>query len=132
MFDNFVAACKINNKVAWIDDVLDDARKDFGILSFDQLLKFIVNGGLEKVKPQKPKPWEKNKNPKLIIIAYGYEFHTGCKCGYIAFFYQPVTKKWVIKSFHISKYFDNSFGDLLTKAIAPKQKELENDNEKNK
>lgn len=131
-YEDFLVACKAKRDITWIDDVLDDARQDFGILTFADLLDFIANNGLENLKPQKPLPWEKNKNPNIEIIIDGYEFKTGCKHGYIAFFFQPITKKWIIKSFHISDYIDTSFGDILKEAIFKHKREIDNDSGKAK
>ena len=51
-----------------------------------------------------------------------YEFHTGKKLGYLAFFFQPVTGLWNIKSFKLNQQPDtrNFAFDVLKKLIEDK------------
>jgi hypothetical protein len=108
-FNSFKDACSNDqNNVIPIYDVLNDADKIFNLRTKKQLLDFISNDGLEDLQLQITKIWEKNPDKANPIMVDSYEFKTMSMRGYIAFMFNSKTKKWLIKSFHLSKNNDNS------------------------
>lgn len=75
-----------------------DARIAFNLMSSAAILSWIYNGGLERPTLANCAPWENNRNPELPILVDSYNFYSGRSYGYIAFMYQPVTRKWLLKS----------------------------------
>ncbi len=78
---------------------METAKSDFNFNTQEEVLGFIGNGGLELPCLSNSKPWGNNPMPENPIMVDAYHFYSGSTYGYIAFFYQPTTKKWVIKSF---------------------------------
>ena len=74
-------------------------QRDFNIKEMSQGIEFIQYDGLEDPTFIKIKPWVNNPEPQNEIMVYSWSFYSGPKYGYLAFFYQPKTSKWVIKSF---------------------------------
>jgi hypothetical protein len=102
-YTDFQKACGDRQKdVIPINNVLRDSKKDFNLNSKSKLLEFIFNGGLEDLKFINTKEWENNYNKLVTLLVDAYEFRTMHKLGYIAFIYNDVTMKWIIKSFHLS------------------------------
>lgn len=101
--EDLIKACGEDRKnVKPINNVLQDASTHFNLKTKDQLFDFISNNGLERLEFINPKELEKNPDPTNPIIVDAYEFHSRGKLGYIAFIFSP-QKKWIIKSFHLSK-----------------------------
>lgn len=116
-YDDFKKACGEKPKdVVPINEVLSDASKDFNLNSKSQLLDFIYNDGLECLTFINTKDWERNKDTSNKLKVDAYEFKTMYKLGYIAFMYNPKTKKWIIKSFHLSENRDLTMCIALEKA----------------
>ncbi len=113
-FDEFKEACK-NKEVIPINSVLSDANKYFNLKSLNEILEFIENDGLNNLRHFNTAPWINNK-ASIEIMVDAYEFMTLELKGYIAFLYSPITKKWIIKSFHISKNTNPVIRDALQKA----------------
>jgi len=102
-YEDFVKACKKGvSAVIPINQVLKDANECFNLKTAKDLLAFIANGGLEKFEFVNTKEWESNPNKSNPIMVDAYEFMTIHRRGYIAFFYNARTGKWIIKSFHLS------------------------------
>lgn len=78
---------------------METAKSDFNLSTQEGVLSFIGNGGLESPCAINTKQWENNPDPNNPIMVDAYDFYSGSIYGYIAFFYQPTTKKWIIKSF---------------------------------
>ena len=94
------------------------AESDFNINTQEGVLGFIGNGGLESPCFINTKQWENNPDSKNLIMVDAYDFYSGSIYGYIAFFYQPTTKKWIIKSFKKNSEPDTrnlAFKEALTK-----------------
>lgn len=113
-FDEFKEACK-NKQVIPINSVLSDANHYFNLKSLNEILEFIENDGLNNLRYFNTAPWI-NNNASIDIMVDAYEFMTLGLMGYIAFLFSPITKKWIIKSFHISKNTNPVIRDALQKA----------------
>lgn len=86
-------------RVHVLGGALKTAATDFSLLTAPDVLRFIEDGGLEDVTFRNCEPWHNNPDPNVVICVHAYVFRSGARRGYIAFFYQPKTGKWVIKSF---------------------------------
>jgi hypothetical protein len=103
-YEDFKRACQNDvDNVIPINDVLKDASTDFNLRTKSELLGFIYNDGFDDLWFLNKKDWENNPDPANPIIVDAYEFRTMYKRGYMAFMYNVNTKKWIIKSFHLSK-----------------------------
>lgn len=114
---DFLAACSKGEAVL-IDDAPNDSRQYFNLKTQGAVLKFIASGGLKKIRHYNTKLWETRPDKNITIMVDAYTFYSGEKCGYIAFLFQPITKKWLIKSFKKNKEVDIRsfpFKDILTK-----------------
>ena len=99
-YSEFQNACGTNkNDVIPINSVLKDANDHFNLPTRKSLLDFIFNDGLENRIFINTKPWM--VNPQISVDAY--DFNSLSILGYIAFMYIETTKKWIIKSFHLSE-----------------------------
>ena len=115
--EDFVNACDSHkNDVILIGNVNNDARNDFNLSTKSELLDFISNNGLEDLTFINSKKWDKNPNKSNEIIVDAYEFKSMYKLGYIAIMYNDVTKKWIIKSFHLSENRNRIFEEAFKKA----------------
>jgi len=113
-YEQFKQACESqqDNVIPW-GSVKRDAKDIFKLYTEEELLNFIANGGLEELKFVNTKEWEKNPNKSNKIEVDAYEFKTLGIRGYIAFMFNKITQKWIIKSFHMS---DQS-NDTMKKAF---------------
>jgi hypothetical protein len=107
-FNEFVKACSEKQNVTLIEKTREDAKKDFNLQPFEAILDFISNGGLEELKFETNKPYE--KYPELTVDSY--EFKTCGKLGYIAIS-KNKKGKWLIKSFHLSNKSNSPFKELF-------------------
>ncbi len=98
-FADFTSACAIGvEAVHVIKGATITARSDFNLKTNGEILGFISNGGLENLGYIKTKPW-KNDPKSSGIMVDSYNFYSGDTKGYMAYLYQPETKKWLLKSF---------------------------------
>ena len=103
VFETFRQVCDTSpSDVIPIDPVPETAERDFQLRSRRDLLAFIANNGMEQLTFVNTKDWERNPNPNTPIPVDGYTFMSSFKKGYFAYFFNPKTKKWIIKSFHLS------------------------------
>ena len=79
------------------------AAHDFALDTDDEILDFIGNGGLEEPKFINRKEWENNPNRANAIWIDAYDFYSGPRFGYFAFFHSSITQKWMIKSLKKNK-----------------------------
>lgn len=100
-FKEFETACRRGRKVRCIDDVLEDAERDFNMHGEDAILSFIGNSGLERMEHINTKPLEKSPFQAEVLVD-AYHFRTAGKLGYLAFYRSPKTSYWIVKSFHLS------------------------------
>ena len=112
-FSDFIKACKDKNKIFIYAKAREEACKYFNLHTDKDILAFIINNGLEYLSFFNTKPWEQNPNKTTVIMVDAYEFISGNKRGYIAFFYNGYTKKWIIKSLHLSE----NMNDHMAQAI---------------
>ncbi|MGJ0516009.1 MAG: hypothetical protein ACR65O_09730 [Methylomicrobium sp.] len=103
--DELIKACAQKNQVAVLNNAEKCARDDFGLNTKIAVLDFIASGGLETPHYINTKLWENNPDPATSIMVDAYSFYSGPKQGYIAFFFNPKTNKWLIKSFKLNKDF---------------------------
>ena len=92
------AACADPSRIFVAANAQKDADAVFGLKTRQQVAAFIAGGGLEVPKHAATDPWRKNPDPKTTILVDSYDFYSGTRHGYIAFFHNPKTGKWVIKS----------------------------------
>jgi len=112
-FDDFIEACKRRDVLVW-EHVPDCAFSDFGLWDEEQLLDFISSeDGVRTRSFQNSRLWEGNPEPSKPIMIDAYRFSSLEKIGYIAFFYNPKTKKWALKSFKRSKEIDGTCSETL-------------------
>lgn len=115
-FSDFIKACKYKNKIFIDDKACEGAYKYFNLRTDKDILAFIINNGLEYLSFFNTKPWENNPNKTTVIMVDAYEFTSGGKRGYIAFFYNGYTKKWIIKSFHLSENMNDQMAQAIKKS----------------
>lgn len=124
-YEDFKKACKNKKDVFIWNKALGDAKKCFGLKSRNEVLSFIANNGLEDLNFKNSKPWENNPNKDKEIFVDAYEFNSLNKSGYIAFFYNDITKKWTIKSFK----FSDKRNDIMRIAIEKANLQLDDEGE---
>lgn len=107
-FEEFIKACTDKQNVTSVGTTRKDASKYFNLETFETLLEFISNGGLEGLEFETSKIYE--NVPGLTVDSY--EFKTSGKLGYIAIS-RNKKRKWLIKSFHLSKRSNTPFEGLL-------------------
>lgn len=113
----FIDVCgRSKEDIILIGSVLGDARNHFNIDSKIKLLDFINNNGLEELSFVNTKDWDKNPDKNTPIKVDSYKFQSMNKLGYIAFMYSKTTKKWLIKSFHLSDDRNNTMELALRKS----------------
>lgn len=116
-FEDFRKACgKEKDTVIPIGDVLKDADELFSLRTKTALLDFIFNFGLENLTFINSKEWENNPDKKASMRVDSYEFRSRFKLGYIAFMHNRKTKKWIIKSFHLSENMNPTMMAAFEKA----------------
>lgn len=116
---DLISDCVVGILKAYISkSAMETAKSDFNLNTQKEVLAFIGNGGLESPCLINSKQWENNPNPGNPIMVDAYDFYSGSIYGYIAFFYQTTTKKWIIKSFKKNSEPDTrnlAFKEALTK-----------------
>jgi hypothetical protein len=105
-FSDFKKACKNKENIFIFSDVYKFADMFFNLRTKEQILSFVRNNGLENKILYNTVPWKNNPDKKTPIMVDSYEFESGNKKGYIAFFYNKSSNKWTIKSFHLSRNMD--------------------------
>lgn len=114
VYSEFQNACGTDkNDVIPINSVLKDANEHFNLPTRKSLLDFIFNDGLENLTFINTKPWK--ANPKISVDAY--DFTSLGILGYIAYMYIEITKKWIIKSFHLSENRNPMMSLALQKSL---------------
>ena len=105
-FNDFISACGRGGVEVW-PPALRDA-KYFGIRDRDKrkILEFISNGGLEYPDFIDSLPLRSSSETPQPLVD-DYSFWSGCKKGYIAFFYSQKESQWEIKSFKEHMDYDN-------------------------
>lgn len=101
-WDEFFEACQRGEARVWYP-AIKLASQDFQLHTEDSILEFISNGGLQRlsfINRADFKAWT-GKPPPPIVDAYN--FYTGPKKGYLAFYQMP-NWTWIIKSFHKDRY----------------------------
>jgi hypothetical protein len=96
---HLIKACDTASNVYVSRTVLEDAKMHFKLLTLEAICKFIASDGLEKLQIINTKALEKSPCPELNIMVDAYGFYSGKKQGYIAFYFNEKTQKWIIKSF---------------------------------
>jgi len=130
--EDFIAACDAKKRVRVDYQALQDARIYYGLHTEDAIKEFIVNGGLETLVLEDSIPL-RAKFPELKIIVDSYKFRTGLIPSYIAFYYQPITKYWIIKSFKPDRDCDPTIAEKMKAAFAKSEtKKIEKENGKEK
>ena len=98
--DDFIHDCAIGiSKVFVIRGAVQSAREDFNLNTQHQILKCIGDGGIQNKQFINCKPWANNPDKTVEILVDAYAFYLGSIYAYLAFFYQPNTEKWIVKSF---------------------------------
>jgi len=120
-FSDFKKACKDKNKIAIHSNACKEACKYFNLRTEKDILNFIKNDGLENLLFFNTAPWK--QKPTIMVDAY--EFTSGNKKGYIAFFFNTYTKKWNIKSFKLDKDSNDQMLQALEKSDVIKKLGLE-------
>lgn len=97
--DDFLKACAEGTQKVFVHKgAMETAKSDFNLMTQERVLQFVGDDGLEKPSFINSKPWENNPDPATPIQVDAWGFFSGLLHGYIAFFFQPKTKKWNIKS----------------------------------
>jgi hypothetical protein len=126
--NDLIKACGEINQVVVLDNAQRSARDDFGLITKKAVIDFVYNDGLESPHYINTTPWKNNPDPCCLILVDAYSFYSGPKQGYMAFFFNPKTDKWLIKSFKLNKDSaprSNIFLDQLSaiKALMEKTEE---------
>lgn len=120
-YEDFISDCTKGIEKTFVTKrALLTAGTDFSLPTQQQVLNFIGNNGLEKPHYINSEVWDKNPEPKNVIMVDAYSFYSGLLYGYIAFIFQPKTKKWAIKSFKKNREPDTrnlAFLGPLTKLL---------------
>lgn len=99
-YEDFKEACGNSmSNVILFKNAESGAKSHFNLFPKSKVLDFIYNDGLEDLNFINTKDWENNPNPENPIKVDAYEFKSLHKLGYIAFMYNTLTDKWIIKSF---------------------------------
>lgn len=107
ILQEFVSDCSVGlTKVFVMKGAMKTAESDFNLSQMQGVVDFIANGGLENPSFINEKEWANNPNKEIKIMVCAWSFFSGMKYGYLAFFYQPLTKKWNIKSFKLNQNLD--------------------------
>jgi len=106
-FSDFKKACKNPKEVIIFSDAYYFADLYFSLRTKKQILSFIQSDGLENLSFLNTRRWGKNPNKNNPIMVDSYEFISGYRKGYLAFMYNKITGKWIIKSFHTSKHMEH-------------------------
>ena len=113
----FIEACRDHPQgVRIIKGAKVSASSDFGLHTDNEILNFIGNDGLENPQFINRKEWENNPDKKNIVWVDAYGFDSGTKFGYFAFFHNPKTQYWTIKSLKKNKsrgFRNRPFEELL-------------------
>lgn len=117
-FIEFIRDCSAG-KAQVTGKALSTARLDFGLTTQRDVLSFIGSGGLERpVAANLAAPLEKNPFLPIEITVDSYDFFSGVKYGYLAYWRRP-DGLWVIKSFKENDKTNPRFftlGEALRKA----------------
>ncbi len=121
-WDDFVNACKTGEKAVQVMyDAEQDARNQFSLKTKAETLNFISSGGVHGLDFDKTTPWKNNpRKDTNPIMVDSYNFFAGTDFGYLAFMFQPITQKWLLKSFKKNTKTDprnGAFGDAFRKAL---------------
>lgn len=122
---SFTAACAQETAVWVTRQALEDAAAVFNLHTKAAVLEFISNGGLEAPRHANTAPWQNNPDKSVNIDVDSYDFYSGTVHGYIAFFQNPKTRKWTIKSFKLNDKPGQRFtqmGDALSKLMSGAKK----------
>jgi hypothetical protein len=112
-----ITACGEIDQVVVLESAQKTAREDFNLQTKKAVINFISNNGLESLYYINTKHWENNPNKNCPIMVDAYSFYSGPTHGYIAFFFNPKTNKWLIKSFKLNRNSaprNNKFIDQLS------------------
>jgi hypothetical protein len=110
------ACCNNKDVVILINQVPQTAKQDFNLRTKKEVLDFICNDGLEDLEFINTKKWENNPNKQEPIMVDAYQFRSMHRLGYIAFMHNSKTKKWIIKSLHLSEDRNTAMYLALEKA----------------
>ncbi len=120
---DFEEACdSTEHNVIVLDDAIITAKSDFNLHTQPAVLGFIGNGGLDRPAFINSALWHKNPIPENPIMVDAYNFFSGMTYGYLAFLFQPLTKKWIIKSFKQNEGADPRNLPFAEKLLPLKQK----------
>lgn len=117
VINDLIKACREINQVVVLDIAQRSAREDFKLQTKRAIIDFISNDGLESLCYINTKPWMNNPDKSCPIMVDAYSFYSGPTQGYIAFFFNPKTNKWLIKSFKCNRDSvprNNKFIDQLS------------------
>lgn len=106
--EELVAACGAHGAVVVGSGALDTAQSDFGLRTEVAVRDFINAGGIEKPGHLNTTLWEKNPNPNNPIWVDSYQFFSGDRFGYLAFF-RGAKGTWIIKSLKKNEQPDPRF-----------------------
>lgn len=116
---DFQKACCEQKRVVVGRRVTQDARRVFGLSGAGQIMELICNE-LGYTWLQNSKPFQKKGAQGELVDAYLFTTENFRK-GYLAFYLDPNTDNWVIKSFHEAD--DSYFPFRLLKGFKGKQNE---------
>jgi hypothetical protein len=105
----FVSACSGAAAVYVRPGAMETAERDFNLITQVAIIDFIRAGGCEKVtyiRTDDLETWRGDPPPPRVD---SYSFYSGPKFGYLAFFQNPLTGQWVIKSFKRNDQFGGFF-----------------------
>ncbi|MFZ2171936.1 MAG: hypothetical protein WAW61_20130 [Methylococcaceae bacterium] len=103
ILNDLINACGGIKQVVVLSNAQISAREDFGLTTQKDVIDFIYNDGLESPHHINTTTWKNNPNQSCLIQVDAYSFYSGPKHGYMAFFFSPMTNKWLIKSFKLNK-----------------------------
>jgi hypothetical protein len=111
---SFLSDCGVPGRVVVLDPALSTAWQ-LGLKSSQEILEWMAAGGAEKPSHWNTEPWKHNPNagwkkrPTMdnVIWVDAYTFDSGGEGGYLAFMFQPLTDRWLLKSLKLEITPDN-------------------------
>lgn len=112
LWGEFFSACCSEQSAALVfvrGSAMETAERDFNLTTQADVIDFVANDGCETptyIRTEDLEKWSGGPPPPQVD---SYSFYSGPKFGYLAFFQNPNTGQWVIKSFKKNDQFGGFF-----------------------
>lgn len=113
LWDDFVGACSSATSATAVyvrPSAMETAERDFNLATQAAIIDFVGSDeSCQKatyIRTDDLEAWKGDPPPPKVD---SYSFYSGPKFGYLAFFRNPLTGQWVIKSFKKNEQFGGFF-----------------------